>query len=169
MSYSSSMKVEAIRSCGMSANFYQTTLDHIPEDSTSHNHHYENLKFNMINILLDLIICYRPINNSRYTTVTVNFQEGVSWKVAGLCMKVKCGGLWGQSCHMSGVWQFISNSSEFTIQLQSADLTAEIITGGQPMRMIQIDSVLQNTIWISTCLLIQTPQNCRSNVHVKWK
>jgi hypothetical protein len=36
--YSSSLKLEAIRSSETSVNFYQTSRHHIPEDNTVHRH-----------------------------------------------------------------------------------------------------------------------------------
>jgi hypothetical protein len=42
--YSSTMKMEAVRSSETSADTQRTTRSYIPEDSTLHNHRCENLK-----------------------------------------------------------------------------------------------------------------------------
>jgi hypothetical protein len=53
--YSSTMKMEATCSSEMLVDFQQTTCRYIPEDSTLHNHHCENLKSYIVSVVLLLI------------------------------------------------------------------------------------------------------------------
>jgi hypothetical protein len=44
------LKLEAVLSSETLVNFHQTTRCYIPEDSTRHSHHFENLKSNTLNL-----------------------------------------------------------------------------------------------------------------------
>jgi hypothetical protein len=44
LNYSSTLKMEALRSSETSGTTQRTARRHIPEDDTFYNHHFENLK-----------------------------------------------------------------------------------------------------------------------------
>jgi hypothetical protein len=69
------MKLETVLSSELQTNFYLTTRRYIPEDSTVHSHHDENLKSNTINIRMEITINYSPINKSRSNKVIVFFVQ----------------------------------------------------------------------------------------------
>jgi hypothetical protein len=44
LAYTSTLKMEVVRSSETSVNFYQTTRRHIPEDSSVHGHRHDSLR-----------------------------------------------------------------------------------------------------------------------------
>jgi plasmid replication initiation protein len=52
LAYSSTLKIEKTHSSETVANFEWTTWCYIPEDRTLHNHHCENLKSYIINMVV---------------------------------------------------------------------------------------------------------------------